>query len=101
MKVKWTDEDRALVRMVGDNVKYYRINNNCPNEETDRYGRISQEKLAELSGTSASMIANIEAEHVSQAMSIAFLSKIAKALNVPLYAFFLEEPVKNPPKELR
>ena len=66
-------------------------------ENTDEYGRISQEKLAELSGTSASMIANLEATNVMQTMSIVLLRKIALALNIPLYAFFLEKPIKNPP----
>ena len=97
MKVKQTEEDKAFLRIIGDNIKFYRINNNCYPEDTDNYGRISQEKLAELSGTSASMIANVEAINVNQTMSISFLRKIAVALNIPLYAFFLEKPIKNPP----
>lgn len=97
MRVKQTEADKTFLRIISDNVKFYRINNNCSSDKTDSYGRISQERLAELSGTSASMIANIEASGVDQTMSIAFLRKIADALNVPLYAFFLEKPVKNPP----
>lgn len=98
MRVKQNKKDKVLIRRVGDNIKFYRINNNCPEEVTDKYGRISQEKLAELSDTSASMISSIEAEHVSQTMSISFLRKISEALNIPLYAFFLDKPIKNPPK---
>ena len=98
MRVKQTEEDKAYLKLIGNNIKFYRINNNCSPDDTDSYGRVSQEKLAELSGTSASMISNIEAENVDQTMSISFLRKIAAALNIPLYAFFLEKPIKNPPK---
>lgn len=101
MRVKQNEDDKELMRRIGQNVKFYRINNNCSFKNTDEYGRISQEKLAELAGTSASMIANVEAENVTQTMSIAFLRKISLALGVPLYAFFLERPIKNPPRELR
>ena len=97
MRVKQTEEDKNCIKTIGDNIKFYRSNNNCNPEYTDKYGRISQERLAELSGTSASMIANIEAANVDQTMSISFLRKIAVALNIPLYAFFLENPIKNPP----
>lgn len=97
MRVKQTEEDKIILKTIGNNIKFYRINNNCPKEDTDEYGRISQEKLAELSGISASMIANLEATNVMQTMSIVLLRKIALALNIPLYAFFLEKPIKNPP----
>lgn len=99
MRIRQTETDKEYLRIISNNVKFYRINNNCLDTDTDSYGRISQEKLAELSGTSASMIANIEATGVDQTMSIAFLRKIAEALRIPLYAFFLERPVKNPPSD--
>ena len=99
MRTKQVEEDKAFLKIISENIKFYRINNNCPPEVTDKYGRVSQEKLAELSGTSASMISNIEATNVDQTMSIAFLRKIATALRIPLYAFFLEKPVKNPPED--
>lgn len=98
MRVKQTKEDKAYLKMIGNNIKFYRINNNCDAKDTDQYGRVSQEKLAELSDTSASMISNIEATNVETTMSISFLRKIAVALNIPLYAFFLEKPIKNPPE---
>lgn len=97
MRVKRTEEEKTIFKTIGSNIKFYRINNNCSSEITDQYGRISQEKLAELSGTSASMIANLEATNVTQTISIILLKKIAIALNIPLYAFFLERPIKNPP----
>lgn len=92
------EEDRALLRNICDNIKFYRLNHCCPAEHTDKYGRISQEKLAELSDTSTSMISNIEAANVDVTMSISFVRKISAALNIPLYAFFLETPIKNPPE---
>lgn len=99
MRVKQTDEEKQILKMIGNNIKFYRINNNCSNKDTDEYGRVSQEKLAELSGTSSSMIANLEAANVIQTMSIVMLRRIAVVLNIPLYAFFLEKPIKNPPKD--
>lgn len=98
-RVKYTVEDKQLMRVVGDNIKYYRINNNCPDNITDKYGRVSQEKLAELSDTSTSMISSIEAEHVDAPISIPFLRKISEALNIPIYAFFLKRPINNPPED--
>ena len=43
------------------------------------------------------MIANLESENTMQTISIVLLKKIANALNIPLYAFFLEKLIKNPP----
>lgn len=101
MRTKQTDEEKQILKTIGNNIKFYRINNNCSDKDTDDYGRISQEKLAELSGTSPSMIANLEASNVMQTISIVLLNKISKAVNIPLYAFFLEKPIKNPPKIIK
>jgi len=97
MRVKQSEEDKQILKMIGRNIKFYRINHNCSSKDTDEYGRITQEKLAELAESSASMI---ESENTMQTISIVLLNKIAKALNIPLYAFFLEKPIKNPPKNL-
>ena len=101
MRVKQTEEEKQILKTIGSNIKFYRINNNCSDKDTDEYGRISQEKLAELSGTSPSMIANLEASNVMQTVSIVLLNKISKAVNIPLYAFFLEKPIKNPPTTVK
>ncbi len=101
MRVKQTEEEKLILKTIGNNIKFYRINNNCSDKDTDDFGRISQEKLAELSGTSPSMIANLEATNVVQTVSIVLLNKISKAVNIPLYAFFLEKPIKNPPKTIK
>lgn len=100
MRIKQTDEEKRILTMVGRNIKYYRLHHNCSSKDTDEYGRISQEKLAELADNSASMIANLESENTIQTISIVLLNRIAKALNIPLYAFFLEKPIPNPPKNL-
>lgn len=97
MRVKQSEEDKQILKMIGRNIKFYRINHNCSSEYTDEYDRISQERLGELTDTSASMIANLESENTIQTISIVLLKKVAKALNIPLYAFFLEKPIKNPP----
>lgn len=73
---------------ISKNIKYYRIYNNS--KYADEYGRISQEKLAELCDVSRSLIANIESVKVKQTFSIAVVASIAKVLNVPFENFFKE-----------
>ena len=48
------DEIDALYNMISKNIKYYRIHNKS--KYADEYGRISQEKLAELCNLSQSLI---------------------------------------------
>ena len=74
--------------IISRNIKYYRINNNSP--YGDRYGRISQERLAELCDVSRSLISNIESEKVKQTFSISVIASISKVLNVPFEEFFKE-----------
>ncbi len=99
MRTKYTKDDKTIFKKISKNIKFYFINNQCSSEITDEYGRITMEQLAELSNSSSSMIANILAENVDQTFSIVFLRNIAKALNTPLYAFFLDKPIKNPPED--
>ena len=77
-----------IFTMISRNVKYYRIHNNS--KYADSYGRISQEKLAELCDVSQSLIANIESEKVKQTFSITVIASISKILNVPFKDFFKE-----------
>ena len=74
--------------MISRNVKYYRIHNNS--KYADKFGRISQEKLAELCQCSQSLIANIESEKVKQTFSITIIASISKILNIPFEDFFKE-----------
>ena len=61
-------------------------------------GFVTVEKLAEEIDSSANMIYNLTAKNVKQGVSIVFIDKIAKALNVRLDSFFLKDPLPNPPK---
>ena len=77
-----------IFALISRNVKYYRLNNKS--EYADEYGRITQERLAELCQVSRSLIANIESVKVNQTFSIAVIATISKVLNVPFYKFFRE-----------
>ncbi len=82
------EELDKIYYMISRNVKYYRLNNNS--KYADKYGRISQERLAELCELSRSTIANIESEKVNQTFSIAVIATISKVLNIPFEEFFKE-----------
>lgn len=75
-----------IFSIISRNVKYYRLNNKS--EYADEYGKITQEKLAELCQVSRSLIANIESVKVKQTFSIAVIATISKVLNVSFYKFF-------------
>ncbi len=77
-----------IFSMISKNIKYYRRYNKSP--YADKYGRISQEKLAELCQLSQSLIANIESEKVKQTFSITVVASISKVLNIPFEEFFKE-----------
>ncbi len=79
--------DQIFLR-ISRNIKYYRIHNNS--KYTDRYGRITQEKLAELCDVSRTLISNIESEKVKQTFSITVVASISKVLNIPFEEFFKE-----------
>lgn len=78
-----------IYSMISDNIKYFRLYNNSPH--ADKYGRISQEKLAELCDVSRSLISNIESKRVKQTFSIAVVASISKALNIPFEEFFRKQ----------
>ena len=79
--------DQIFLR-ISRNIKYYRIQNNS--KYTDRYGRITQEKLVELCDVSRTLISNIESEKVKQTFSITVVASISKVLNIPFEEFFKE-----------
>lgn len=72
--------------MISRNVKYYRLHNRS--KYADEFGRISQERLAELCNLSQSLIANIESKKVKQTFSITVIATISKVLNIPFENFF-------------
>lgn len=96
--MKYTNEDKKeLLRLIGKNVNYYRYH--CNNTEImNEKGFVTIEKLAEEIESSPNMLYNLTAENVEQGVSIVFIDKIAKSLDVDLYCFFLKEPILNPPK---
>lgn len=80
------DEIDEIFDMISRNIKFYRLNNNS--KYADEFGRISQEKLAELCNLSQSLIANIESKKVKQTFSITVVATISKVLNIPFENFF-------------
>ena len=82
------EELDKLFSMISQNIKYYRLNNKS--KYADKYGRISQEKLAELCEVSRSLISNIESTKVKQTFSITVIASISKILNIPFEEFFKE-----------
>lgn len=78
----------AIFLRISKNVKYYRRYNKS--KYADEFGRISQERLAELCNVSQSLIANIESEKVKQTFSITVIATISKVLNIPFEEFFKE-----------
>ncbi len=82
------DYDSYIYEVVSKNIKYYRLNNKS--KYADEYGKITQEKLAELCDVSTGLIANIESKKVFQTFSIAILYRIARVLNIEISEFFKE-----------
>ena len=84
-----TDKELEVIfSRISKNIKYYRRYNKS--KYADQYGRISQERLAELCGVSQSLIANIESVKVKQTFSITVIASIAKVLGIPFEEFFKE-----------
>ena len=83
--------------MIGKNINYYRFHSNNTKIMNEK-GYVTIEKLAEEINSSANMLYNLTAKNVNQGVSITYIDKIAKALDVSLYCFFLKEPIQNPPK---
>lgn len=60
------------------------------NSRFSKYGKLTQEKLAEICELSNSLISNIESAKVQQSFNLAVLYRIAKALNVDISLLFVE-----------
>lgn len=96
--MKYTDDNkRELLKLIGKNVNYYRYHCNNTKLMNDK-GFVTIEKLAEEIDSSANILYNLTAENVEQGVSIVFIDKIAKALDVELSCFFSKITVINPPK---
>ena len=81
------DYDRYIYEIVSENIKYFRMHNNS---KYSTYGKLTQEKLAELCDISHSLISNIESKKVQQSFSIAVLYRISRILEVDIKEFFIK-----------
>lgn len=96
--MNYTNEyKKTLLKLIGKNVDFYRYHCNNSNIMNDK-GFVTIEKLAEEIDSSANMLYNLTAKNVEQGVSIVFIDKIARALDVDLYCFFLKTPIINSPK---
>ncbi len=74
-----------LNTIIGKNVKKYR------NLYNKKYGKMTQENLAEIINVSVSLISNLESNRINKGISIANLYKISIVLKVPISKFFEDE----------
>ncbi len=92
-----TNNKEKLLTLLGKNINYYRFHCNNKNIMNDK-GYVTIEKLAEEINSSANMLYNLTAKNVKQGVSLIYIDKIARALNVSLHCFFLKDPISNPPQ---
>ncbi len=96
--MKYTNKEKKdLLMIIGKNINYYRYHSNNTKIMNDK-GFVTIEKLAEEIDSSPNMLYNLTAKNVEQGVSIVFIDKLARALDISLYCFFLKEPLTNPPK---
>lgn len=75
-------ESGELFKIIGMNIKYYRKLYNL------KYGKMTQENLAEFVNVSTALIGNLESENIKQGISVFTLWKISKALKIPVEKLF-------------
>lgn len=75
-------QSSEIFKIIGRNIKYYRKLYNLEK------GKMTQEKLAELTDVSIALIGNLESEKIDQGLSVFTLWKISKALEVPIEKLF-------------
>ena len=75
-----------LKKIVGRNVKKYRLLYNAYNKE-----KLTQAKLASKIGAKTPLIGALESDNNNMGVSIYNLYMISKVLNVPIEKFFEEE----------
>lgn len=91
------ENKKELLQLIGKNINYYRYH--CNNSKImNEKGFVTIEKLAEEIDSSPNMLYNLTAKNVEQGVSVVFLDKLAKVLDISLYCFFLKEPLQTPPK---
>ena len=96
--MNYTQKDKKeLLMRIGRNINYYRYHSNNTKLMNEK-GFVTIEKLAESIGSSSNMLYNLTAKNVEQGVSIVFIDKLARALDIRIDCFFLTEPLLNPPK---
>lgn len=75
-------QSSKLFKIIGKNIKYYRKLYDLEK------GKMTQEKLAELTDVSIALIGNLESEKIEQGLSVYTLWKISKALQIPIEKLF-------------
>lgn len=81
------NDDCYIYELVSINIKFYRLHNTS---KYSTYGKITQERLAELCDLSHSLISNIESAKVQQSFSLAVLYRIARILEIDISLLFIE-----------
>ena len=71
-------EEQDLYLLVGKNIKKHRKQYN------EKFGKMTQEMLAEKINTSTSFISRLESEKIVQSISISTLYKLSLALKVSI-----------------
>ena len=79
---------KELYNVISKNVRFYRMNN-------FKYGYLTQEKLARLSGINLNLIRNIEEGRKELVISLTVINDIANTLDIPIYKFFMERVNKT------
>ena len=75
-------QSSEFFKIIGKNIKYYRKLYNLEK------GKMTQEKLAELTDVSIALIGTLESEKIDQGISVFTLWKISKALEIPIENLF-------------
>lgn len=96
--MKYTENDKKeLLSLISKNINYYRYHANNTSIMNEK-GFVTIEKLAEAINSSPNMLYNLSAKNVTQGVSIVFVDKIARALDVALHCFFAKDTIVVPPK---
>ena len=74
-----------LNKIIGKNIRKYRLLYN------KKFGKMTQENLAEAINSSVSLISNLESSKSNKGISITYLYKISVVLNTPINLFFIDE----------
>ena len=75
---------KEIYSIISDNVYFYRTNNL-------KYGYLTQDRLAKLSGIHINLIRSIEEKRKKLVLNINVINSIANALDIPIYKFFIKK----------